>query len=112
MFMDSVEPVKGLDPLSSGNSDSTASARHPPYAVPSRGPLLRCCYYPLVARRGSDNGIGPDDAGDAPARRLTRRQVLGAGLAGGAGLVLAACSGSGTVNRAASTRPSGKDLEA
>ena len=66
-----------------------------------------------MARRGCDEGTAlTDDGGGAPARRLTRRQLLGAGLAGGAGLVLAACSGGGTVNRAASTRPSGKDLEA
>ncbi|HEY3702383.1 MAG TPA: alkaline phosphatase family protein [Acidimicrobiales bacterium] len=64
-----------------------------------------------MVRRGCDHPEGPNDAGAVPARQLTRRQVLGAGLAGG-GLLLAACSGSGTVKRAASIRPSGKDLEA
>jgi phospholipase C len=54
-----------------------------------------------------------DDGREFVVRQLTRRQLLSAGLAGGAGLVLAACSGgSGTVNRAASVRPSGKDLGA
>jgi phospholipase C len=66
-----------------------------------------------MTRRGVDDGMAPtDDTEEVLARRLTRRQLLGAGLAGGAGLVLAACSGGGTVNRAASVRPSGKDLEA
>jgi phospholipase C len=66
-----------------------------------------------VVRREYDQTAAPiDDTGRIAARQLTRRQLLGAGLAGGAGLVLAACSGSGTVNRAASIRPSGKDLEA
>jgi phospholipase C len=67
-----------------------------------------------VARRGCNHHeeAPTEDAGDAPAPLLTRRQLLGAALAGGAGLVLSACSGSGAVNRAAAVRPSGRDLEA
>jgi phospholipase C len=66
-----------------------------------------------VAGRRYETEMAPiDGTGQSPARRLTRRQVLGAGLAGTAGLLLGACSGSGTVTRATATRPSGKDLEA
>jgi phospholipase C len=43
--------------------------------------------------------------------RLTRREVLTSGLAGGAGLVLAAC-GSPTARQAASVSPAGSDLGA
>ncbi|HWC38016.1 MAG TPA: alkaline phosphatase family protein, partial [Acidimicrobiales bacterium] len=85
---------------------------------PFTGPPKRDCYDPPVARRGCDYDDNYDDealtdaGGEAGAPRLTRRQLLGAGLAGGAGLALSACSGSGVVRRAASVRPSGRDLDA
>src|SRR2546421_5345168 len=124
-----VDPAFGAPMMRKSGRPARARAgilRHPggparirqeprPLSSPRRlsGSRRHDCYYSLVARRGCDEGTAlTDDGGGAPARRLTRRQLLGAGLAGGAGLVLAACSGGGTVNRAASTRPSGKDLEA
>jgi phospholipase C len=44
--------------------------------------------------------------------RIDRRTFLGTSLAAGAGLLAAACGGSGTVSRAASTVPAGSDLGA